>query len=99
MLAVCVSTINTFLQVVWKPLVLELAKRGHQITFVGPYPDNDLASNPNITYAHTNNDIDHTINSTAVFLGESLLIPIDQILTDSIEVVCNCNVQFTQGAQ
>ncbi len=74
-------------QVVWKPLVLELARRGHHVTLIGPVPDKDFSTNPNITFAHTNNDLEKSLNSTSVFLGENPLIPISSMIETGLQVL------------
>ncbi len=48
---------------------MELARRGHHVTFVGPFADRDLSSNPNITYDSIDIDVDRFLNATDVFLG------------------------------
>ncbi len=57
-------------QVVWKPLALELSRRGHRVTFVGPAPDHELDSHPGITYDFVASDVDRVINSTEVLSGK-----------------------------
>ncbi len=54
----------------WKPLAVELARRGHRVTFVGPTPAPDLAANPNITYQHVNFRSDMVLNSTHIMQGK-----------------------------
>ena len=53
----------------WKPLALELARRGHHVTFVGPFSDRELSSTPNITYDHVDLDLNKVINDTDIFHG------------------------------
>ena len=49
---------------------MELARRGHRVTFVGPTPAPDLAANPNITYQHVNFRSDMVLNSTHIMQGK-----------------------------
>ena len=58
---------------IWKPLALELANRGHQLTFVGPIPDQDLSSHQNIQYINMDFDTSAMVNSTDIFRGNHRL--------------------------
>ena len=59
----------SFTQVVWKPVALALADRGHQLTFVASVPDKDLSAHKNIHYVSLDVDATATVNSSQVFEG------------------------------
>ncbi len=62
-------------QVVWKPVSLALADRGHQLTFVASVPDKDLSAHKNIDYVSLDVDATATVNSSQAFEGH---IPANQ---------------------
>ena len=62
-------------QVVWKPLAIELARRGHEVTFFGPYPDKTLESTQGIDYQHIRSKLgmQDLINSSHIFEGNKMM--------------------------
>jgi len=60
-------------KVVWKPVALELIKRGHTITWIAPQNDNELRTLKGITFVSTDMNVDTVVNSTEVFEGNSLM--------------------------
>ena len=55
--------------IAWKPLLVELSERGHDLTVVAPVPDSKLAKAKNVKFVEIDVGMMDTIDSADIFEG------------------------------